>query len=405
MKILAYMDFLSPSGFGNVAVNVIDRLIPWLERKGYTLEICATNFGERDELEYHPRVKAFNAKMFARNMNDRWYRDGFLKMLQSKNYDLVWIMNDLPLITPMGPLLDMIQKNRVKAGIPKFKLVVYTPIDSPPAPSWFAWSNALYDELVTYTSYAYNEIRPYFHGQLSVIGHGFDKHHFYPSREHQKKYREKYNLPTDKFVFGTANKNHGRKDIGGTLLAYREFKKLRKDSNTCLYLHTHFQDPTGIKIHDLCERIGLKPNEDYYLPVEPKYSNAEYTLSDMNEMYNCMDAFVTTTMAEGWGLTITEAMCVGLPIVCGLHTSIKEITRNGEFVYGIDKFTEHIQIFDGEGIRYKLDPKDVAAEMACLYDYHSQHSDELIDYSEIAKEYDWDKIAQSWINIFNKHLK
>lgn len=404
-RLLAYMDFLAPSGFGNVAVNVVSRLTDWLEQNDYQLDVCATNFGDRDELQFNARVRLVNAKKYARNPNDRFYRDGFLKMLQMKPYDLVWIMNDLPLITPMGPLFDAIQKKRAEVGIKKFKLILYTPIDSPPAPSWFAWSNKVYDELVTYTSYGYEQIRPHFNGQLSVIPHGFDTKHFYPDRVNQKDYRVKYELPTDKFIFGTANKNHARKDIGTTILAYKRFKELRPDANTCLYLHTHHLDPTGIKIHDLCERIGLKYQKDYYLPVEPKYSNAEYTLEDMNEMYNCLDAFVSTSMAEGWGLTITEAMCVGLPVICGLHTSIKEITENGDYVYGIDKFVEHIQIFDGEGIRYKLDPIDVANEMACLYDYHSQNPEELINYSDVAKKYNWDDIAGDWIKIFKKHLK
>jgi glycosyltransferase involved in cell wall biosynthesis len=37
-------------------------------------------------------------------------------------------------------------------------------------------------------------------------------------------------------------------------------------------------------------------------------------------------------MAEGWGLTITEAMAVKLPIICPIHTSISEITNDGKLV-------------------------------------------------------------------------
>jgi glycosyltransferase involved in cell wall biosynthesis len=40
-----------------------------------------------------------------------------------------------------------------------------------------------------------------------------------------------------------------------------------------------------------------------------------------------MDCFITTSMAEGWGLTLSEAMCCELPVIYGNHTSFKEIMQ------------------------------------------------------------------------------
>ena len=86
---MAYMDYLAPSGFGNVSKNVIDRLDAWLEKNDIRLDICATNFGTRDKVVVSERITAYNARLFAQNMNDMWYRDGFLKLLNDRTLDLI----------------------------------------------------------------------------------------------------------------------------------------------------------------------------------------------------------------------------------------------------------------------------------------------------------------------------
>jgi len=402
---LAYMDYLSPSGFGNVSKNVIDRLTDWLVEKDIKLDICATNFGDRDKVVVNERITAYNSRLFAQNMNDKWYRDGFLKLLQSKPYDLVWIMNDFPIITPLNELFKRIRKQKKELSIktanqiqhPNFKVVFYAPIDSSPPSSWFKDIDQI-DEIVTYTMYAKKQLQAFknIKQTISIIPHGLDKDHFYPL-ENKKELRKKYKLPVDKYVFGMVNKNHARKDVGSTLLAFARFKEKTK-SNAVLYLHTYHSDFTGIKIHDCAERLGLKFNKDYFLPIEEKYKNAEYTLQDMNEVYNTFDCFITTSMAEGWGLTLCEALCCELPVIYGNHTSFKEIMK-GEGC-PVNTLHEHIQIFDGEGVRFKLDIPEVVNKMKLCYDMGEMK----IKYPNQLEKYDWNKIAYNWIQLFNKNL-
>ena len=48
-------------------------------------------------------------------MEDPFYVDGFLKYIQKKPFDLVWIMNDYPLVAPFITTLNMLKKwKRVK---------------------------------------------------------------------------------------------------------------------------------------------------------------------------------------------------------------------------------------------------------------------------------------------------
>lgn len=400
---MAYMDYLAPSGFGNVSKNVIDRLDGWLEKNDIRLDICATNFGTRDKVVVSERITAYNARLFAQNMNDMWYRDGFLKLLQSKPYELVWIMNDFPVITPLNDIIKKIREQKKQLSIktanqiqhPDFKVVFYSPIDSSPPSSWFKGIEQ-FDQIVTYTEYAKQEILKHKKMKVEVVPHGLDTNHFKPLKN-VKALRKKYNLPADNFIFGTVNKNHSRKDIGSTLIAFARFKQ-NFNADAVLYIHSYHSDPSGIKIHDAAERLGLKFNKDYFLPLEEKYKNAEYSLEDMNEVYNCMDCFITTSMAEGWGLTLCEAICCELPVIYGNHTSFKEIM--GGDGYPVNTLHEHIQIYDGEGVRFKLDIEETVKLMKDAYDRCEKKK-----YPKQVKKYDWDKISLSWQIIFNKLLK
>jgi hypothetical protein len=61
---------------------------------------------------------------------------------------------------------------------------------------------------------------------------------------------------------------------------------------------------------------------------------------------------------------------------------------------------EHIQIYDGEGIRYKLDINETVQQMN---DYFLSGTTK-VKYTKQIEKYDWDKICVSWQIIFNKFL-
>lgn len=414
--ILAYMDYMSPSGFGSVSNAVISRMGDWCEKNNVRIDICASNFGNREKVVVSKNITAYNANLFAKNPNDHWYRDGFLKMLQSKPYHLVWVMNDIPIITPLNDLFKKIREQKKQfnfannavnpenpAHHPDFKIVFYYPVDSAPNPNWFSRVEQI-DHWVTYTDYGQKETNRVTLNRINpdVIPHGFDTTNFYPIND-KIKLRKKYGLPTKRLIYGCVNKNHARKDFGTLLIAYAklvENPQIRK--RAALYLHTYHSDPTGIKIHDACERLGLKYNEDYFLPLEEKYKNAEYTKSDMNEVYNLMDCFVTTSMAEGWGLTLSEAICANIPCIYGNHTAFKSfmLDNEGKQLFAVKNLVEHIQIFDGEGVRYKLNPEEVKEKMMLFF-----YNQKVPDYSKEIETYDWDKISNSWKSLFGRFLR
>ena len=405
--ILAYMDFMSPTGFSRVAHSVLDRLTPYFKENDIKVDLYALNFGVKEDFDYNEQIKVLNPKKFEGESKDPYARNGLLRILSLGAYEVLWMMNDIPVISPLMTHIDKIRVNKKAEGRTEFKVLFYTPIDSYPKASQFTTLQSI-EQIVTYTEYGKNamdeclkKVNVKTKNPIAIIPHGMDTEVFKPLKN-KKELREKYKLPTDVFLFGNINKNQPRKDLGTTLIAFSKLKKQNAKEKYALYLHCYHSDPTGINLYRACEALNLEVGKDVFFPTDSKYLNAEYTQEDMNEIYNCLDVFVNTTMSEGWGLCLTEAMCVGLPVVCPLHTSFKEITDNGKLTYSHIKLSEHIQIGDGEFIRFKSDPYEVMQMMLlALWEIKNTKTNLFKKYQRKFAEYNWDNIATQ----FKQHLQ
>jgi glycosyltransferase involved in cell wall biosynthesis len=409
-RILAYMDFDSHTGFATVAHNVIERLIPWLIENNIQLDVAALNYGDKPHRRFHDNIMIINPFYFADNYDDYYFRDSILKLLSYYDYDLYWVMNDVPVIGPMAEHIKQLQAKKQFMNRVAPISILYTPIDSVPYVRYFKHLD-LFDNIVTYTNYAkeqsinaYNKANRTDNKKImfDIIGHGTDLDTF-KLLNNKEQLREKYDFPKDAFIFGSFNTNSPRKDFGTLLIAYSYFKKNHPDIKSILYLHTDPDAEDGIKLHIACERLGFEYKKDVLFPMTNAKGLKKYTKYELNELYNTLDCFATTTTAEGWGLTVTEAMSVGLPIICGNHTSLTEITNNGELVYIVNELYDHIQLKDGENIRTVLDPKAVYQQMLNVYN-DTKSNTVKNNYTEKLKEFSWDTIAKQWQDKFSKYL-
>jgi len=139
------------------------------------------------------------------------------------------------------------------------------------------------------------------------------------------------------FVVFWNNRNIRRKQPGDLIIAFKHFVDgLPKEnqSRVALLMHTHAIDENGTDLRAVAN--VLAPN------CKILFSEQKLSAQDLNIIYNIVDVVVNIGSNEGWGLSSTEAMLSGTPIInnvtgglqdqCGFSDENGEWIRfNGEF--------------------------------------------------------------------------
>ena len=127
-----------------------------------------------------------------------------------------------------------------------------------------------------------------------------------------------------------------RKNYGAFFRVMRPILEARPDV-VCV-IHARPQDEYG-NLYDLISRepgaVNHDPNSIF------GWSHPQYILTgahdtfrglsdeDLNVLYNAADLLVSPTMAEGFGLTLLEAMACGVPVVSTDYSAIPEVVGPG----------------------------------------------------------------------------
>ncbi len=338
--ILCLMDYGKEckTGFATVSRNIKSE-IKKAFGENLNLHICAVNhFG--DNYTEEDGTIVLGAK---RNdvRSDDFGRFAFLKILHDSNdYDGIFIIQDLGVIQPIIEILQSIREKKKKEGKKQFKSVWYFPVDCRIFP---ILTNGIefFDLLVTYTEFGRNEVlrlRPDVKSKIKVLYHGNNPKDFYPlSQEEKLKFKKEYfGKNADKVIISNINRNQPRKDLPNTIFGFIEARKCWESKGLkgkpFLYLHCHPLDPMGHDLRAVLDQTELKEGEDYGLIPKELEENLA-SIETLNKIYNASDIYVTTTLGEGWGLTITEAMATRLPVIAPNSTSIAEIIGNDERGY------------------------------------------------------------------------
>ena len=127
------------------------------------------------------------------------------------------------------------------------------------------------------------------------------------------------------FVLFFNSRNIRRKQIPDTMWAFRMFlDSLPKEkADKCrLLLHTELSHEAGTDLPVVSELLfGEKyPNTIVFDPNK-------WSTSDLNMLYNMSDCQILLTSNEGWGLTLTEAMLAGNPIIANVTGGMQDQMR------------------------------------------------------------------------------
>ena len=140
------------------------------------------------------------------------------------------------------------------------------------------------------------------------------------------------------FVLFFNSRNIRRKQIPDTILAWKYFtESLPKEKrDKCLFLlHTNTVDQNG---------TDLPAVIDYLFPEGANilFSQNKLNSEQMNALYNIADAQILLTSNEGWGLSLTEALLTGTPIIANTTGGMQDQMR---FVDNDNKWIEFDEDF------------------------------------------------------------
>jgi glycosyltransferase involved in cell wall biosynthesis len=393
-SLLVYADWNCTTGFGAVAKELVNE---WAKDKKLSIVIFGINDNSKLIYDYLPNVKVIPALLTGDKdtKGDIYRRIELLKLIYQNDFDAIFFLQDVEVINTMEEQLKDVKNTKRKENKPNFKSIIYFPIDSEPRISDLKVLS-FFDEVVTYTHYAKGVMKCLISDtqfkKIKVIPHGTNTSDFYPYSDANKlKAKKEIFGSKDVFVFGSVNRNQVRKDLGSLILGFAMFKHTYgvTGANALLYLHCNPTDPMGINIYRLCDRVGLEVGKDVILPKD--YSeNKGCSLEELNKIYNSFDCFITTTTAEGWGLTITEAMATKCLVICPKHTSLTEITNNGENTLNFMFSQKAVFVNDFEKIRHTTNPMEVKTLCEVAYGL----KDEVPELQE--------QVKQKIENAFNK---
>lgn len=326
----------------------------------------------------------------------------FMKTLYEQQYDIVWICNDLYVTHKVADEVRKYKEEVSRKGFQPPTFVYYYPVDCavPLDGSGFL---KVVDVPVCYTRHGRQMTTvnyPELDKLLVEIPHGVDSRTYKPRTKEENEAVRKSFLGVDAHtpVVINVNRNSTRKQLPYSFLAFKEFKKRYPKAK--MYLHAAINDQGGNMLRAL-EDLGLSTVDDV---VYPKQYNPSQPISSkkLNMLYNVADIFLTTHLGEGWGLTVTEAMAAGTPVVAPWNTSMpQQLGSNSERGY-MYECKDQIWI-DSSGYRPKGLIPDIVEQMYKVVEDGSKYENEKVKLARSwAVQHDWRTVTRAWIELFSR---
>ena len=175
---------------------------------------------------------------------------------------------------------------------------------------------------------------------IDYVPHGMNNKVFYPISEDSSEYTEVEKLrkqitkdKDSKFILFFNSRNIRRKSIPDTLLAWKYFvdQLPQEEAEQCYFvLHTDLVNDAGTNLPVVKDYLFGK---DYNNII---FSNQKLSAPQLNHLYNIADGQILLSSAEGWGLSLTEALLTGTPIIAnvtgGMQDQMRFEDKNGDWI-------------------------------------------------------------------------
>tara|TARA_B100000767_G_scaffold222997_1_gene211785 strand:+ start:1018 stop:2457 length:1440 start_codon:yes stop_codon:yes gene_type:complete len=172
---------------------------------------------------------------------------------------------------------------------------------------------------------------------FKYIPHGKDTKNFFPIEDNNLDYinfkKSIFKHKQPKFVLFFNSRNIRRKQIPDAMLAFRTFLDTipKEEAKECyMILKVEKVTDAGTDLTKVKEYLFDEEYPDNVMFIDQRLSEQQ-----LNWLYNLADVQILLTSNEGWGLTITEAMLAGTPIIANVTGGLQDQMRfeddNGEW--------------------------------------------------------------------------
>ena len=427
-KLLAWCDFLVPTGFGTVSKNLFEGL-----SEHFDVSVLGIN--------YHGDKRYDTDKYFVYSVS----RDDLLgaqrlpKIIKDVDPDVLFLFQDIFHISDMLNDLSKIVSD-------KCKIVTYFPVDGEPFS--LGWGNVFdkSDAVITYTDWAIKVIKdrfPKLEIPISKLYHGVNFDDFYPlPKSKVKAIRKKYNWE-DKFVVVNINRFQPRKYVVGSARAFSMFAKGYKMCKKCEHRMPIDRNRCELCMHENLELQG-KAKDNVFLwlhmmPREPSMGPSRANLlqnhllnvgfsdkdvgtilgvnarniyggdvgvDEVNELYNAANINISSTLGEGCGLSLIEAQAAGTPSIAPINSAIPEMLGDTGWLVANHGVTN--QAMDNAHLRPVV---DCGAMMDALEEAYQMWIDQgkgkTADkdcLERVKKVFKWDDKREHLLSVFNEVL-
>lgn len=212
-------------------------------------------------------------------------------------------------------------------------IIFWTVWDCEPAPKYNKPIYDCCDDIAWFSNYSYE-----FHKEVEMDA---ERHCIQLARNHDEFFKEdesavkEFKVQTlgfdkrDAFVGLYVSRNARRKRPADCIDAWRCFVDLLPDDkkdNAILIMHTDPNDQEGPNLVHVIEQTGMTKNV--------KFSPAKFTEEIMRKLYTMADVVINTSLNEGFGMSVHEALLCETPVVCTKTGGMTEQMSDGETVFG-----------------------------------------------------------------------
>lgn len=183
--------------------------------------------------------------------------------------------------------------------------------------------------------------------KVCYVPHGINSKYFFPMDKNDPKvrlFRQKLFQGSDpEYVILHNNRNIRRKMTSDVIVAFKVFLDSKKPSergDIRLVLHTQPIDENGTDLYAVIDTLTPEYKDQII------FTNARYAPQDLNLLYNSCDVVINIGSNEGWGLSSTEGLMCGKPIINNVTGGLQDQCRfedeNGNWIeFDEDFATNH----------------------------------------------------------------